>query len=309
MSQIEILRVEEDCAGLRLDVFLAQVLEDITRSRIKNLCETGLVTTLTGKSLKASYRLSEGEEIRIEIPEPALSHIEPEAMELDILYEDADMLIINKPRGLVVHPAVGNTTGTLVNGLLANCTDLSGINGEIKPGIVHRIDKDTTGLLVVAKNDPAHVDLARQIQAKEAQRLYYALVEGNMPEDESRVEAPIGRDVYDRKRMAVVEGGRPSATRFYVIERFHGYTLLECALETGRTHQIRVHLKHIGHPVVGDPVYGFKRQRFNLDGQLLHAHALELTHPQSGEKMRFEAPIPQDFERVLGSLRRAENNY
>lgn len=293
------LQVEE--AGGRLDVYLAGQMLSMTRSHIQRLVEEGRVL-VNGLAKKSNYRVSQGDRITLELPEPEDIPLEPEDIPLDVVYEDGDIIVVNKPRGMVVHPAAGNYTGTLVQALLYHCGDLSGIGGAARPGIVHRIDKDTTGLLVVAKNDMAHQSLARQIQLKEAGRIYLALVEGRVAQP-GRVEAPIGRDPKDRKRMAVVASGRDAATRYWPQEQYRDETLLELKLETGRTHQIRVHMAHIGHPVVGDPVYGYRRQRFCLQGQLLHAWRLHLTHPRTGEPMAFEAPLPEDFDHVLRVLR------
>lgn len=295
-------RIDGESEGTRLDVFLSAQCPEITRSRVKKLCEEGFVS-VNAKPAKASYALRSGDAVYLDMPPPKPSAALPEDIPLDIVYEDGDIIVINKPRALVVHPAAGNEDGTLVNALLNHCDDLSGIGGEMKPGIVHRIDKDTTGLLVVAKNDAAHRSLAGQIKEKTAGRVYWALVQGNLPEDEGRIDAPIARDARERKRMAVAAGGRESATRWRVLERFGEYTLLECRLETGRTHQIRVHLRYIGHPVVGDPVYGAKKQKFKPGGQLLHAASLELEHPATGEDMVFHAPLPDDFLAVLTTLR------
>ncbi len=296
------LLVEE--AGARLDVYLAGQALSLTRSRIQKLVEEGQVL-VNGAVKKANYRVNQGDRITLSLPEPEEIPLEPENIPLDVVYEDSDIIVINKPRGMVVHPAAGNYTGTLVQALLYHCEDLSGIGGEARPGIVHRIDKDTTGLLVVAKNDTAHQSLARQIQLKEAGRVYLALVEGRIALP-GRVEAPIGRDPKDRKRMAVVPAGREAATEYWPKEQYRHETLLELKLETGRTHQIRVHMAHIGHPVVGDPIYGYRRQRFSLQGQLLHAWQLHLTHPRTGERMTFQAPLPEDFTHVLQVLRARE---
>lgn len=295
--------VNQTDAGARLDTYLAGRFPDFTRSRIKNLIDDGFAT-INGKAAKAGQKLVTGDAVELTVPELTDVEARPEAIPLTIVYEDASLLVINKPRGLVVHPAAGNEQGTLVNALLNHCTDLSGIAGELKPGIVHRLDKDTTGLLVVAKNDKAHLSLSKQIGEKSAKRIYLTLVEGNITEDSGRVDAPLGRSKVDRKKIAVVADGRQAATQYYVLERFGDLTLVECHLETGRTHQIRVHMKHIGHPVVGDPVYGIRRQRFTLDGQLLHAARLEFTHPETGERMKFEAPLPKDFREVLETLRK-----
>ena len=295
--------VDQKNAGARLDTFLAGRFPDFTRSRLKNLIDDGHAT-VNGKAAKAGQKLIAGDTVALDVPELMPVEARPEEIPLNIVYEDGSLLVVNKPRGLVVHPAAGNERGTLVNALLNHCTDLSGIAGELKPGIVHRLDKDTTGLLVVAKNDRAHLSLSKQIGEKSAKRIYLALVEGNITEDQGRVDAPLGRSQNDRKKIAVVEDGRQAATQYYVLERFGDLTLVECHLETGRTHQIRVHMKHIGHPVVGDPVYGIRKQRYRLDGQLLHAARLEFTHPETGERMKFEAPLPEDFQEVLEMLRR-----
>ncbi len=289
--------------GARLDVFLAAHFVQFTRSRIKGLIDEGNVR-VNGRPAKAGSRLAAGDAVELLVPELREIAALPEDIPLDIVYEDEALMVINKRRGLVVHPAAGNETGTLVNALLHHCDDLSGIAGEIKPGIVHRLDKDTTGLLVVAKTDAAHLSLSAQIAEKSAQRIYLALVEGNVAGEQGRVEAALGRSRTDRKKIAVTEGGRAAATRYRVLERFGDCTLVECALETGRTHQIRVHMKHIGHPVLGDPVYGYRHQRFSLEGQLLHAVRLSFVHPISGQPMSFEAPLPEDFQRVLTVLRR-----
>ena len=298
-------RIEADAGavGCRLDVWLAERCPELTRSRLKGLIDAGDVM-VNDRAAKAGQKLATGDAVELTVPEAAPIEALPEDIPLDIVYEDSDLIVLNKPRGLVVHPAAGNERGTLVNALLHHCTDLSGIAGEIKPGIVHRLDKDTTGLLVVAKNDKAHLSLSAQIGEKSAHRIYLALVEGNIREDSGRVDAPLGRSRADRKQIAVVEGGRAAATRYYVKERFGDCTLVECHLETGRTHQIRVHMKHIGHPVVGDPVYGLRKQRFPLQGQLLHAARLEFVHPTTGEFLSFTAPLPADFADVLERLRR-----
>jgi len=238
-------------------------------------------------------------------PEPRPVDVQAQDIPLDILYEDEDIIVINKPQGMVVHPAAGNYNSTLVNALLHHCRDLSGINGEMRPGIVHRIDKDTSGVLVVAKNDHSHVNLAQQIKDKTAVRKYIALVEGDIKEDAGTIDAPIGRHPVYRKKMAVVPGGRRAVTHFKVLERFGRYTLIEARLETGRTHQIRVHMAYIGHPVVGDPVYGYKRQSFNLNGQLLHAQCLGFKHPRTGRYMEFCAPLPDYFTDVICKLRQS----
>ena len=302
--ETRIFHPKRDDAGIRLDVYCAAQEASLTRSRIASLIRDGQLG-VNGKPAKAGMKLNGGEEIRLEIPAPQPMELKAEDLPLDIVYEDGDIVVINKPRGMVVHPAVGNMTGTLVHALMYHCRDLSGIGGTIRPGIVHRIDKDTTGLLVVAKTDRAHQSLTEQLAQRRMHRTYWALVEGVVKND-GQVDAPIARHPVDRKKMAVVPGGREALTFYHVQERFTAYTLLECRLATGRTHQIRVHMAHIKHPVVGDPVYGIRKQAFTLEGQLLHALRLELCHPVTGKTMEFSAPLPEDFAHVLQVLRRRE---
>ena len=294
-----------DEGGKRLDVFLNEQLEDFTRSRIKKLIEDGNVCVFGLPVKKAGVEIKTGDEVSIVIPDVAEYSAQPENIPIDIVYQDADFAIVNKPQGMTVHVGNGNTQGTLVNALLYALDSLSGIGGVLRPGIVHRIDKDTTGLLVVAKNDKAHVSLAAQIAEKSCRRTYYALLEGNLKEDCGRVQTDIGRSPNDRLKMTVLPSGKGKVaiTDFQVIARFgEECTLCRFDLQTGRTHQIRVHAKHLGHPVVGDPVYGYKKQKWTLDGQLLHAKKLELTHPTSGERMAFNAPLPPVFEEILTKL-------
>lgn len=288
----------------RSDVYVSECLEGVTRSFVKKLFDGGLVR-INGAVAKASARLKPGDVVELELPEPREAEAVPQDIPLDIVYEDADVLVINKPRGMVVHPAAGNEDGTLVNAVMFHCGDsLSAIGGVLRPGIVHRIDKDTTGLLVVAKNNAAHISLSNQLKDRSLSRTYYALVHGNIKEDSGSVSAPIGRSSADRKKMAVDRDGREAVTDFEVTERFGRYTLVRCKLRTGRTHQIRVHMRHIGHPIVGDKTYGVKNEEFNLAGQLLHAGEIGFVHPSTGEKMSFTAPLPEDFERVLDALRK-----
>ncbi len=296
------IRTDPEAPGQRLDVFISGAAEGVSRSYAEKLIGEGRVL-VNGKREKPSYRIRGGEEIELDLPEVRPLELEPEDIPLDIVYEDSDILILNKPRGLVVHPADGHDTGTLVQALLHHCGDLSGIGGVLRPGIVHRIDKDTTGLLAVAKNDAAHLSLSRQLEDHTMHRLYLALVEGRIHED-GFVDAPIGRSPRDRKKMAVVADGKPAYTSYRVLENFAAETLVECSLRTGRTHQIRVHMASISHPVVGDTVYGFRKQRYNLDGQMLHAHTLILKHPSSGEEMTFRADPPEDFRKLLEILRK-----
>ena len=294
--------VDEESKNLRLDVFLSKYFEDKSRSYLQNLIEEGNVK-VNEKLKKSNYKLKAGEKVDILIPEPVGLDVEPEDIPLDIVYEDNDVIVINKPQGMVVHPAAGVYNGTLVNALLSHCNDLSGINGVARPGIVHRIDKDTSGVLVVAKNDNAHNKLAEQFKDHSMTRAYIALVEGVIKKDEGTIDAPLARHPIDRIKIAVVKDGRRAVTHYKVLERFNSSTLVECCLETGRTHQIRVHMAHIGHPLVGDPVYGYKKQRFNLNGQLLHAQKLGFIHPSTEEYVEFKADLPGYFNRVLGVLR------
>ena len=302
MQTLKINAAEEN-KGERLDKFIADN-SDISRSYAAKLCEDGLV--LCGeKQLLKKYKILGPEEIPINVPEPEELSIEPENIPLNIVYEDSDVIVVNKPQGLCVHPAPGNERGTLVNGLVYHCGDeLSAINGVIRPGIVHRIDKETSGLLIVAKSNEAHLKLSEQLKERKAMRKYVALVNGNIKEDSGTINKPIGRNPSDRKKMAVVFGGREAVTHFNVLERFGQYTLVECILETGRTHQIRVHMASIGHSIVGDTLYGIKKEKFNLNGQLLHAKTIGFVHPRTGEMMEFTSDIPEYFENLLEKLRK-----
>jgi 23S rRNA pseudouridine1911/1915/1917 synthase len=287
----------------RIDKVIAALNEEWSRSKVQQWIKDGLVT-VNDQHVKANYKSSAGDVVVIRLPEPEPLHVEPENIPLDIYYEDADVLVVNKPRGMVVHPAPGHMRGTLVNALLAHCTDLSGINGVLRPGIVHRIDKDTSGLLMVAKNDMAHQSLVDQLVKKTVTRKYKAIVHGVIPHDYGTIDAPIGRDKRDRKKMTVTEeNGKEAVTHFRVLERFRHYTFVECQLETGRTHQIRVHMKYIGYPLAGDPQYGPKKT-LPIDGQALHAGVLGFTHPRTGEYLEFEAPLPPEFEEILQWLRK-----
>ena len=292
--------------GKRLDRFLTEQLPDLSRSALQNLLEAGQIT-VDGKAVKKNYKIRGGEVVSVEIPEPQAVDILAENIPLDIVYEDADMVVINKPRGMVVHPAPGNWTGTLVNALMYHCGDsLSGINGEIRPGIVHRIDKDTSGLLVVAKNDNAHQNLAAQIKTHAAGRLYQAVVYGSPKEETGTICQPIARHRTDRKKMAVDADGREAITHYQVLRHYSGYSHMAFRLETGRTHQIRGHMAYIGHPIIGDPLYGPKKDPWKLNGQCLHAYELHLTHPTTGEPMVFQAPLPDYFQGVLQKLEAQE---
>lgn len=287
----------------RADIFLSEQLTNLTRSAVKKLFDDGLVT-ICGKGAKAAHKVEEGDEVKVLLPEPKPDTAVPQNIPIDIIYQDEDLAVINKPQGLAVHAGNGNADKTLVNALLYNLDNLSGIGGVIRPGIVHRIDKNTSGLLVVAKNDKAHLSLAGQIAEKTCRRTYMALLEGNVKEDSGRISTYIGRSPSDRVKMAVVppDKGKIAITDFTVIERRGGYTLCRFDLQTGRTHQIRVHAKYMNHPVVGDDVYGRKKREFGLGGQLLHAYALQFVHPTTGETMRFCAPLPDYFVSVLKKL-------
>ncbi len=293
--------------GARLDTFLAGHLPALSRSRLKVLIETGHVT-LDGRSSEPAEKVRRGQRVEIDIPPPAPSSIVPEPIPLEIVYEDRDLLVINKPAGLVVHPGAGRARGTLVNALVAHVPDLQGIGGVLRPGIVHRLDKDTSGLLVVAKTASALASLQEQVASRRASRRYLALVAGIVTREEGTIEAPIGRDPRHRTRMAVVPAGRAAITRYRVLERFPRHTLVEAHLVTGRTHQIRVHFAHLGHPVVGDPVYAKRRDGLGLHRQALHAHQLEFRHPTTALGLTFQAPLPPDFAEVLARLRAGEGS-
>lgn len=288
----------------RADVFLSENLEGFTRSAVKKLFENGLVV-ICDKQAKPSQQITAGDIVNVNLPDAVEYSAKPEDIPVDIVYEDEDIAVVNKPQGMTVHMGNGNVDGTLVNALLYKLDKLSGINGVIRPGIVHRIDKDTSGLLVVAKNDAAHLSLSKQIEEKTCKRSYLALLEGNLKQDYGTVTTYIGRDPTDRVKMAVVspEKGKIAITDYKVLKRYReNFTLCRFDLHTGRTHQIRVHARHLAHPIVGDPVYGVKKQKFKLGGQLLHAWRLELVHPKSGEKLTFEAPLPDYFSNVLNKL-------
>ncbi len=296
--------VTEEQAGTRLDVLISSLISDLTRTRVQKLVAAGEIT-VNGKPSKSNYKVRAEDRISVKIPEPEILEVEAEDIPLDIVYEDKDLIVVNKPQGMVVHPAAGNYSGTLVNALLEHCKDLSGINGVIRPGIVHRIDKDTSGLLVAAKNDRSHLNLAEQIKRHQAARKYIALVHGNITEPGGVIDAPIGRDPRNRKKMAVVtRNSKPAVTRYRVLERFGEYTLVECSLETGRTHQIRVHMAYLGHPVAGDPVYGPKKNPLGLKGQALHAFSLAFRHPSSKEPMKFQVDLPPYFKELIGKLKK-----
>lgn len=296
--------VSEEFSGVRLDKCLADVFPELSRSYLQKLLKSECVL-VNGKQIKSNYRVNTGDSVELEVPEAVEPEIVPEKMDLDIVYEDHDIIIVNKPKGMVVHPAAGHYSGTLVNGLMEHCKDdLSGINGVMRPGIVHRIDMDTTGVLIVCKNDRAHSAVAEQLKVHSITRKYYAIVHGVVKEEDGLVNAPIGRHPTDRKKMSINEkNGKEAVTHYRVLRRFRRFTYVECQLETGRTHQIRVHMASIGHPLLGDQVYGPSKCPFNgLQGQTLHAGVLGIVHPATGAYMEFQAPLPEYFEIMLKRL-------
>ena len=300
---METLTLTADRAGERADAFLARSVPGLTRSAAQRLLEEGAVT-LEGRPVKKNYKTAPGDQLEAVLPDPEPVAILPQNIPLDVVYEDGDVIVVNKPVGLVVHPAPGHPDGTLVNALLYHCGNtLSGINGELRPGIVHRIDRDTSGLIIAAKNDRAHLALAAQLQDHSLARVYEAVAVGNLREDAGTVDAPIGRHPVDRKKMAIDHrNGRPAVTHWSVLGRYPGYTHVECRLETGRTHQIRVHLASIGHPLLGDVVYGSKKPWPGLAGQCLHARRLRFVHPTTGKLVELECPLPDWFEKVLKQI-------
>ena len=297
-------QADSDVKGQRLDIYLGKKFLDKSRSHIQKIISDGLVK-IDGRIVKPSYKLIGGENISVDEVDAVEVEYLPEDLPLNILYEDADIIVVNKARGMTVHPADTVHSGTLVNALLFYCKDLSGINGVKRPGIVHRLDKDTSGVMVVAKNDFAHVNLAVQIKDKIAVRTYLAIVHGVLNDDAGIINGAIGRDKFDRKKMAVTSDGKHAATEFKVLERFKNFTYVECKLQTGRTHQIRVHMAEIGHPLVGDEKYTARKNPFDIQGQALHSHTLSLTHPTTGERVNFIAPLPNDMEKILAQLRNA----
>ena len=299
----EILQITAEESGERIDALLARILPDLSRSAVQRLLEEGRVS-LSGKPVKKNYRAAAGEQFLLELPQAAQeTELVPQNIPLDVVFEDRDVIVVNKPRGMVVHPAPGHPDGTLVNALLYRCGDsLSGIGGEKRPGIVHRIDMDTSGLLIVAKNDFAHQALSEQLADRSLSRVYEAVVRGRLREDAGTVNKPIGRHPADRKRMAIVPGGRPAVTHWEVLARYPGYTHIRCRLETGRTHQIRVHLASLGHPLLGDETYGAPSPEKGLEGQCLHARELKFIHPRTGEQIHLETPLPEYFLDVLSRL-------
>ena len=301
--EILTLQPNKEDAGKRIDAWLAANLEDMTRSAVQRLLEEGRVVC-DGKQLPKNYKLNGSETLEVSLPDPEPVDVVPQDIPLDVVFEDGDVIVVNKPKGLVVHPAPGHPDGTLVNALLHHCGDsLSGIGGELRPGIVHRIDRDTSGLIIAAKNDFAHQRLAAQLQDHTLARIYQCIVIGNLREDSGTVDAPIGRHPVDRKKMAVVANGRNAVTHWTVLARYPGFTHVECRLETGRTHQIRVHMAHIGHPILGDTVYGSKKPVPGLQGQCLHAVGLRFLHPRTEELVELHCGLPEEFQAQLQKLR------
>ena len=292
--------------GLRLDKFISNCDENLSRMAIQRLIDEEKIT-VNGKIQKQSYRVQENDKIIVKIDEPKNIELKAQNIPVDILYEDNDIIVVNKPKGLVVHPAIGNPEGTLVNAIMEICKDsLSGIGGEIRPGIVHRLDKDTSGVIVIAKNDLAHINISNQIKDRKTKKIYIALVRGVIKENEATINMPIGRSTKDRKKMAVSKNGKEAVTHFKVIKRYNGYTLIEVKIDTGRTHQIRVHMSEIGYPIVGDYIYSNGKNPFDVVGQMLHAKSIEFVHPSKNELMKIEAPLPEYFKNVIETL---ENNY
>ena len=294
--------VKQEEQGKRLDTYVSNENNELTRTAAQRLIEQGKIL-VNGKKQKVAYKVVEGDTVTVEKSEARPIELKAQEIPIDIIYEDKDIIVVNKPKGMVVHPANGNPDGTLVNAIMAICKDsLSGIGGEIRPGIVHRLDKDTTGLLIVAKNDKAHVNMSEQIKNHEVKKTYIALVRGIVKENEATIDMPIGRNRSDRKKMAVDKNGRNAITHIKVLKRYDKYTLLEINIETGRTHQIRVHLSHIGYPIIGDYTYSNGKNEFGVIGQCLHAKCLEFKHPVTGKKMKLEAPLPDYFENILKKL-------
>ena len=296
-------RVEEDEKGARLDSYIAKQEGIVSRAFASKLIESGEVKVNAKVEVKTSFKVREDDIVEVCVPDLKPYELKPEDMDVDVLYEDSELLVVNKSRGMVVHPAPGSESGTLVNALLARCNDLSGIGGVQRPGIVHRLDKDTTGVMLVAKNDEAHQKLSKDIARRDVVREYLAIVRGNVAEDDAVIDMPIGRSTSDRKKQAVNVNGRSALTRLHVLERFGDYTLVKLRLQTGRTHQIRVHMSYIGRPVAGDPTYGGKPGELGLEAQALHSWRIEFTHPKTLERMSFEAGPPEDFKRALELLR------
>ena len=299
----KLITVTEEVVDQRLDKTLSTLDPEVSRTQAVTMVKEGAIT-VNDQVKKPKYKVQLGDVISYSVKEPEVLSIEAEDIPLDVIYEDEDVIVVNKPQGMVVHPSAGHTSGTLVNALMYHCKDLSSINGVVRPGIVHRIDKDTSGLLMVAKNDKAHLALAQELKEHKADRYYIALVHGEITHSKGTIDAPVGRSKTDRQKMAVVDHGKPAVSHFEVLEHFPAFTLVECQLETGRTHQIRVHFRYIEHPLAGDPKYGPKKTLAG-EGQYLHAKTLAFTHPRTGEKMTFEAPLPQNFTDMIETLRKS----
>lgn len=301
---METINVKEE--NVRLDVYIAKEKPELSRTMIQKLIENGNILVNDGKK-KLSYKVGPNDIITIEMPEVKEVNLKPQEIPIEVVYEDNDIIVVNKPKGLVVHPANGNPDGTLVNAIMAICKDsLSGIGGELRPGIVHRLDKDTSGLLIIAKNDKAHIAMSNQIKNREVKKIYIALVRGVVKEDEATIDMPIGRSTKDRKKMAITKNGKQAITHFKVLKRYLKYTLLEIKIDTGRTHQIRVHMAEIGHPVVGDMVYSNGKNDFGIEGQMLHAKSLDFKHPITGKQMHLTAELPEYFKKAIEDLDRLE---
>ena len=301
MKEFEYIVTEQDTEK-RLDTYVSSLNSDLSRSMVQKLIKEENVL-VNGKVSKESYRMKLGDKVLVRIEPPKEIEVEAQDIPLDIVFEDDDIIVVNKSKGMVVHPGNGNMDGTLVNAVLSHSKDsLSGIGGKIRPGIVHRLDKDTSGLIIVAKNDNAHLNISEQIKNHEVTKIYTCLVKGNIEEDEATIDMPIGRDTRDRKKMAIDSDGKEAVTHFKVLKRYYDYTLLRVKIDTGRTHQIRVHMAKIHHPVIGDEVYSSGKNEFNVKGQLLHSTILEFRHPRTNEKLHFEAPLPEEFEKVLETL-------
>ena len=305
---MEKIIVQNNEKGVRLDSYITKKLNDLSRANIQRLIEDGNILVNSAKQ-KISYKVNSGDKIEITIPEPKKIDLKPQDIKVEIVYEDNDIIVVNKPKGLVVHPAVGNPDGTLVNAIMNICKDsLSGIGGEVRPGIVHRLDKDTTGLLIVAKNDKAHINLSEQIKNREVKKIYIALVRGNIPENEATINMPIGRSTKDRKKMAVVKNGKEAVTHFKVIDRFKNYTLLEIKIDTGRTHQIRVHLSYINHPVYNDTLYGFGKMKIKTEEQVLQSYKLKFINPFNNQLIDIEIEPDEKINKVLHFLENKQNH-
>ena len=295
-------KIIAEMENVRLDAYIAQKCENLSRTMIQKLIEDGEIL-VNGQEKKISYKTKQGDVIEIHIPEAKEINLKAQDIPLDVVYEDDDIIVVNKPKGMVVHPANGNPDGTLVNAVMSLCKgSLSGIGGEIRPGIVHRLDKDTSGLIIIAKNDVAHINLSKQIKDRRVKKIYITLVKGNVSENEATVNMPIGRSTKDRKKMAVRKDGKEAITHFKVLKRYGKYTLLELKIDTGRTHQIRVHMAEIGHPVVGDMIYSNGKNEFGIEGQMLHAKSLDFQHPVTGKQIHLEAELPKYFEEILNKL-------